>query len=147
MAIWQFDCYIAPGRNADNNIKLEMEEMVAWGKQDTSIERIDFLEKQESWSAEISQYGKEEETCIKFFYEDGVLEGINCRLDLRSLTKEMLERILDYVRKIEGFIFYDNKIFPPNIEEIVELMKCSNANKFCQNPMNYFGDLSKKYQR
>lgn len=56
----------------------------------------------------------------------------------------MLEQILDYARNIERFIFYENKIFPPNIEEIVELMKCSNANRFCQNPMNYFDDVSKK---
>lgn len=142
MALWQFDCYIVPGRNADINIKLEMEDVISWGKQDTSLEMIDFLEKQKNWSAKISQYGKEDETCIEFFYENGVLEEINCRLDLRSLTKKILEQILDYVRKIEGFIFYDNKLFPPNIEEIVELLKCSNANKFCQNPIRYFEEIS-----
>lgn len=142
MAIWQFECYIIPKKNADNNVKLEMEDAIFWGKQDTSIEIIDFLGKQKSWSSKISQYGKDDKTCIEFLYKNEVLEEISCRFDLRSLSKKLLEQILDYVKKIDGLIFYDNKIFPPNIEEIVELMKCSKANKFCQNPIGYFDEIS-----
>lgn len=100
MAIWQFECYIVPKKNADNNDKLEMEDAIFWGKQDTSIETINFLDKQKSWSTKISQYGKDDETCIEFLYENGVLEEISCRFDLRSLSKKLLEQILDYVKKL-----------------------------------------------
>lgn len=144
MALWQFDFYIIPRKKEVIKDKLSDESILSWKLCNISSVNIDFLEKQKSWTEDIIQYGKEDETCIKFLYEEGLVEEIYCRLDLRSLTKKMLEQILDYARKIEGFIFYENKIIPPNIEEIVELMKCSNANRFCQNPMSYFDDVSKK---
>lgn len=142
MAIWQFDCYIIPKRNVVVNTKLDYESILSWGKTNTSIEKIDFLEKQKSWSNKISQYGKEDETCIEFFYENGILKEIYCRLDLRSLSKEMLKNILDYVDVINGVIFYENKMYYPKIDEIIELMKKSAANRFCKNPRNYFEEIS-----
>lgn len=72
------------------------------------------------------------------------MEEVSCRLDLRSLSKEMLRKILDYTKEMDGMIFYKNKIYPPNMEDIIELMKRSNANKFCQNPRNYFEEISNK---
>ena len=54
----------------------------------------------------------------------------------------MLKEILDYVEKIGGMIFYEEKVYSPKLDEIIELMKSSNANKFCQNPINYFEKLS-----
>ena len=69
---------------------------------------------------------------------------MSCRLDLRSLSKKMLKEILAYVEKKGGMIFYEGKIYSPDINEIIELMKKSKANKFCQNPMNFFEDLSKE---
>ncbi len=144
MALWQFDFYIIPKKMEVIKDKLSDEDIFSWRMRNISSVNIDFLEKQTSWTEDIVQYGKENETCIKFLYEEGLVEEINCRLDLRSLTKKMLEQILDYVKKIEGFIFYENEIFPPDIDEIVALMKCSKANKFCQNPINYFEELSKK---
>ena len=144
MAIWQFDCYIIPKKNVIANVCLDSDDILAWGTQSISIENINFLEKQKSWSSKILQYGKEDETCIDFFYEKGFLTEINCRFDLRSLSKEMLQKILDYVQKIEGMIFYDGKIYSPDINEIIELMKNSKANKFCQNPINFLDELSRE---
>lgn len=64
-----------------------------------------------------------------------------CRFDLRSLSKKLLKEILDYVKKIKGMIFYEGKIYFPRLVEIIELMKNSKANKFCQNPMHFFEEL------
>lgn len=54
----------------------------------------------------------------------------------------MLKEILEYVEKIGGVIFYEEKVYLPKLDEIIDLMKSSNANKFCQNPINYFEELS-----
>lgn len=70
------------------------------------------------------------------------MEEISCRFDLRSLSKKMLEKILDYIEQINGMVFYEGKIYAPKINEITELMKNSKANKFCQNPMNFLKQLS-----
>lgn len=142
MALWQFDCHIVPKKNMTANICLDCDEILIWGMQSTSIENIDFLEKQKSWSKEISQYGNLDETCIEFSYEKNLLMEIHCRLDLRSLSKKLLEKTLEYIQKIDGMIFYENKFYYPNIEEVVELMRGSKANKFCQNPISYLEELS-----
>lgn len=144
MALWQFDCYIIPRENRNLDEKSCDEDILSWKKHNTPTARIDFLEKQTSWTEDIVQYGKDDETCIQFFYEEGLLEEIYCRLDLRSLSKKMFMQVIEYINKIEGMIFYEDKVYFANTNDIVELIKKSNANKFCQNPMNYFDELSKK---
>lgn len=141
MALWQFDFYIVPREKCVIVEELENEDILSWKQNGISLIEIDFLEKEISWTKDIVQYGKADETCIQFLYEDEVLEEVSCRFDLRSLSKKMLEKILDYVEKIEGMIFYEGKIYAPQIDEIIELMKSSKANKFCQNPMNFFEKL------
>lgn len=143
MALWQFDFYIVSREKCVIGLDLSNEDILSWKEEDISSIRIDFLEKEASWAKNIVQYGKEDETCIQFLYENETLEEISCRFDLRSLSKKMLEEILDYVQKIKGMIFYEGKIYSPSLGEIVELMKNSKANKFCQNPINYFEELSK----
>lgn len=141
MALWQFDFYIVPRERCVIVEDLENEDILSWKQDNISSIEIDFLEKEICWTEDIVQYGKADETCIQFLYEDEVLEEINCRLDLRSLSKKMLEKILDYVEKIEGMIFYEGKIYAPQIDEIIELMKSSKANKFCQNSVNFLEEL------
>ena len=140
MALWQFQCYIIPKMNS--KIELVEDELLSWKGKDIPLADFKFLEKTISWTEDIIQYGKEDGTCIQFLYEDGLLEEINCRLDLRSLSKKMLEEILNYVKKIEGMIFFENKVYPPDIENTVKLMKNSSANRFCKNPEKYFEELS-----
>ena len=101
MALWQFDFYIVPRERCVIVEDLENEDILSWKQDNISSIEIDFLEKEICWTEDIVQYGKADETCIQFLYEDEVLEEINCRLDLRSLSKKMLEKILDYVEKIE----------------------------------------------
>lgn len=113
MALWQFHCYIIPRENRNLNEKSCDEDILSWKKHTIPTARIDFLEKQTSWT-----------------------EG--------SLSIKMLEQVMEYINKIEGMILYENKIYFSNINDMVELIKKSNANKFCQNPMNYFDELSKK---
>lgn len=142
MALWQFDFYVVPAKKCLVGTDLSNEDILSWKQDNISSIKIDFLEKQISWTKDIVQYGKEDETCIQFLYVDGILEEVNCRFDLRSLSKKMLEKILAYIQKMEGMIFYEGKIYYPNVEEVVELMKKSNANKFCQNRRNYFEESS-----
>lgn len=144
MAIWQFGCHIISKEKADIRNHLDFDEILTWRKQDTSIEEIDFLDKQQSWSNKISQYGNTDETCIEFFYENGELLEIECRLDLRSLSREMLENILNYVEKIGGLIFYEGEIYSPNMSEIIEIIKKSRATRFCKDPIKFLQELDNK---
>ncbi len=141
MAIWQFSCYVIPKEKADISNHLEIDEISTWRKQGTSTETIDFLDKRKSWSNERSQYGNEDGTCIEFIYDNEVLMEIYCRLDMRSLTKEMLKKILNFVEEIDGLIFYEGEIYSPNMSEIIEIIKKSRATRFCKDPIKFLQEL------
>lgn len=142
MAIWQFDFYIIPKKNMTRDVCINSDEIINWRMQRTLIKEIDFLKKQKSWSSKISQYGKADETCIEFFYENGYLMDISCRLDLRSLSRNMLKKILDYIEIMEGLVFYEDKMYEPRLDEIIELIKHSRASRFCKNQLNYFEKIN-----
>ncbi len=135
MAAWQFQCNIIPFRK--NFDKLSHDEMISWYGIAQPIMDIGFLEQKESWSTDIVQYGNIEETCIEFFYDQDVLEEILCRLDLRTLTKHLFTQILEYVQYIEAYFLVDDKIYPPESECMIAVMKQSKANLFCKNPYAY----------
>lgn len=140
MAIWQFQCNIVPTKN--NIEKLSRDEIISWEDVSRPIYDIDFLEKEKSWSRNIVQYGKSDETCVEFFYANNLLREIECRLDLRSLTKQKFVLLLDYVQKIGALFFVEDMIYPPKIEIMVEVMKHSEANRFCKSPIEYFLSLN-----
>lgn len=142
MALWQFDFYIVPRKRCVIAKDLDNEDILSWKQDEISSIEISFLERKTSWTEDIVQYGELDGTCIEFLYEDRKLEEISCRFDLRALSKNLLKEILDFVGKIDGMIFYEGKIYEPKLDEVVELMKNSKANKFCQNPINFFEELS-----
>lgn len=142
MALWQFDFRIVPRRRCVIVEDLDNEDILSWKQDEISSIEISFLERKASWTEDIVQYGELDGTCIEFLYEDRKLEEISCRFDLRALSKKLLKEILDFVGKIDGMIFYEGKIYAPKLDEVVELIKNSKANKFCQNPINFFEELS-----
>lgn len=142
MALWQFHFYIVPRKKSIIEEDIGNEDILSWKQNDIDSIEIDFLEKEISWTKDIVQYGRVDGTCIEFLYEDKNLEEISCRFDLRSLSKKLLKEILDFVEKIDGMIFYEGKIYAPKLDVVVELMKNSKANNFCQNPIKFFEELS-----
>lgn len=135
MAIWQFQCNIIPLREKSDN--LSRDEMISWKDIPQPITNIDFLEYQKSWSTNIVQYGKIEETCIEFIYDKEELEEIECRLDLRTLTRKKLIQIVEYVKNISALFFVDDKVYSPEMETMLEIMKHSKANQYCKKPIEY----------
>ena len=141
MAIWQFQCFIVPLiENAD---KLRDDEIISWKNVEKPLIYPDFLECRKSWSSDIVQYGNIDETCIEFIYDKGKLEEINCRLDLRTLTKNNLARIVKYVQNIEACFLVNDKICLPELEMIILFMKQSKANQYCKSPLEYLKKVIK----
>lgn len=136
MAVWQFQCNIIPLR--ENIDKLSRDEMITWKEISQPVINIDFLEREKSWSTDIVQYGKADETCIEFYYDKDKLEEIDCRLDLRTLTKHNLIQIVKYVQSIRACFLVDDKVYPPQLEIMIAVMKQSRANQYCKNPLEYF---------
>ncbi len=140
MAVWQFQCNIIPLR--ENIDKLSHNELISWHDVSQSISEIDFLEREESWSIDIVQYGNIDETCIEFIYEKNKLEEINCRMDLRALTKHNLIQIVDYVKDVGACFLVDDKIYLPDLENIIPIIKQSTANLYCKSPLEYLNSIN-----
>ena len=137
MAVWQFQCFIIPFIKDAN--KLGKDEMISWKNVEKPLIYPDFLGCEKSWSIDIIQYGHIDKTCIEFIYEE-----INCRLDLRTLTKHNLARIVEYVQSIEACFLVNDKICLPKLEMIVSFMEQSEANQYCKSPLEYFKYIDKK---
>ncbi|NBJ98678.1 hypothetical protein D5282_15465 [bacterium 1xD8-48] len=140
MAIWQFQCNIIPARvNFD---RLSRDKIVSWKGETQPSNEVTFLEQEKSWSKDIIQYGKSDETCIEFIYIDNILDEIDCRLDLRKFTKTELILLVEYVQEIGAMFLVGDMIYAPKVESLLEAMKNSNANQYCKNPMNYILSLN-----
>lgn len=101
MAVWQFQCNIIPKR--ENIGRLSRDEMITWKDIPQPVINIDFLQRERSWSTDIILYGNVDGTCIEFFFDKNKLEEICCRLDLRTLTKEKLIKIVKFVQDIRAY--------------------------------------------
>lgn len=136
MAVWQFQCNIIPSR--ENVDELSYDEIISWKGISCPIISIDFLKRQKSWSTDIVQYGKIDETCIEFIYQKDKLEEISCRMDLRTLSKNELIQIVKYVQDIKAWFLVENEIYLPKLEIMIGIMKKSRANQYCKSPLEYF---------
>ncbi len=141
MAIWQFKCNIIPSR--ENVDELSYNEILSWKGISCPTISINFLEQKKSWSTNIVQYGKIDETCIEFIYREDKLQEIFCRLDLRTLSKNDFIQVIKYVQDIKAWFLVENKIYLPKLEIMTEVMKRSQANQYCKNPLEYFSTINK----
>lgn len=125
MAVWQFECNIVSIKNIENS-----NDVVSWKNVEQPIMDINFLSKEKSWSQNIIQFGKVDETCIEFIFDNGIIVEILCRLDVRSLTKNTLLYLVEYVKRIDAMFLVDNLLYPPNCDIIIEVIKKSKANQY-----------------
>lgn len=140
MAIWQFQCNIIPKRT--NVEQLSLDRILSWEGVTQPAYPITFLKREGTWSSDIAQFGKSDETCLKFVFDNGTLREIECRLDLRNLTKSTLAHLLEYIENNNAMVWINGQVYSPTMEKIVEVMKQSEANQFCKNPKEYL--LNKK---
>lgn len=72
-----------------------------------------------------------------------MLDEINCRLDLRGFTKTKLILLFEYVQEIGAMFLVGDKNYAPKLENLLESMKNSKTNQYCNNPMKNILSLNK----
>lgn len=134
MAIWQIDIYFLPKEKTDfANFKVKQ----------SSIERLTLaLPLGESWSKDLKVYGTLDDTCLCIWYDDNIIEEVDCRLSLRDLTKEKVFAILDFASENQLMLSVDEHQFEPTLEKIKEIILKSDAHHFVQNPHKFLDELS-----
>ena len=138
MALWHFECNIIPNRNKMDG--LTEDEKKSWVDFNLAKADIGFLKREKSWSDDIVRFGTTDRTNIEFSYEDGMLDEIVCRLDLRSLTKKELDMLIEYVKVNNALFLVDDKACLPEKDVLVAVMEKSDANRFCLNPREYMNE-------
>lgn len=139
MAIWQVDFYAIPKENAGCSV--DSDEIYEWRKRRIRQINVDFLEKTDSWSENMELYGENDATCMEFDFKNSVLDSWFCRLDLTTLDKDLLEKIIRYIDDNDAVILYEDQIYSTDIENVLSIIKSSAAARFCSNPQKFFEDL------
>ena len=134
MALWQFECEIIPA---------SIKEMVPrpWSAVSPPAEPIRFLPLTETQPGRFRQYGDVDSTCIVLWYNGDTLTDISCRLDLRTLSKPVLEALVNYARTIHGDFLINEKRYSSSLDVILPLIKGSEANRFYKDPAAYFDSI------
>ncbi|MDF2607751.1 MAG: hypothetical protein K0S34_1947 [Bacillales bacterium] len=148
MAIWQFCCnVINRNKNCDMN---HGEFNFSWDEHDLNVKSLSeikhFLKPQKSWSLDIKQYGADESHCLQLMYNGEKIEDISLRLDLRDLSKEIIEAILQFVKSSNGILLHDDKIIEPDRDALFHELRNSNSYKFISNPKSYFENIERRNQ-
>lgn len=140
MAVWQFDGYIIPSDQKDSD-RFDEDRFLLWIEHDVDPGPLDFLRsflpEESGWSAEILQFGKIDSTCVEVIFTEGRVSEIVLRLDLRSVSRNLIADIVKYIIMIDGNIYHDGMIIPPEIECLISAMKKSSAARFCADPIDF----------
>jgi|GEM_PF-392810 len=167
MAVWQFTIYlIKKSKVGDYDVAMPFEKnenALNWEREKVSKDSIKAIAKvlppEKSWSKNIEQYGKIDETCLQFSFDSRRLCSMYFRLDLRSLTKDIIDEILKFMQVNDAYFVQvsdckrfdpkdgsvielgDNNCYPAEEKALIELLRNSNAYKFCKDPNGYLGSL------
>lgn len=74
--------------------------------------------------------------------ENGRTAEVSVRLDLRTLTKDLLINVIDYVIRLNANVYYQKEIVIPSMKNIGNILRNSDAYKYCDNPLIYIDDLN-----
>lgn len=149
MAIWNFEFYIV--KKAKSNLISKnndvFDEIISWEGFNVSKISLTEIEKlfptYKSWHDEIIQYGKSDGTNIRFYYEGEILSEIFCSIDVRSIDIHQIKVIIEFINSNDSMIFTNNKVYPASVSNFKELIKGSQAFKFCENPRGFIEQLDR----
>lgn len=147
MAIWQFTFTIIPCKKEIKSAD-DIRSWNGYSLKDSSIKEISkVLKPSKSWSDDIKVFGNNEETCIELFYENNILDDVSVRLDLRNLTIEILEAIVNFINSNDAFILTTNgATVKPIVKDLIEQIRKSEAYSFSRNPETFLAQIKEKNQ-
>ena len=130
MAIWQVSVFLVKKEKKNNSLGIEL-----WNEIDKLNETFP---EEKSWCDSIKQFGKLDSTCMEIDTED---EEILLRIDLRNITKEQLEIIIQFAKSNDLKIRHENKIEELSISNLINIFKTSDAYRFLNNPERYLESI------
>ena len=156
MAIYQFTVVLLPNHwvsakniNIDDLFTKEGYDISAAWKQYPPIQHLDsllteILPKGKSWHSDLKIWGNQKYSDIQVWYQNGILDDITMRFDLRQNVSGLISKTVTLAIKLNcDFLFPEKrKIIKANISELKEAIRNSDAAKFVKNPRLFLDNLS-----
>lgn len=151
MAIWQFQVLLVPEKWAELN-QSRIANYVddhgwdisdAWrgcGPRQFVEGLIDgYMDRGESWSAEITIWGHEERHDIQLSGDGGEIEDIQVRIDLRESPRRMIQTTVSLARRLgcSILIMEKSEVIAPSLEDLLRYASQSSAAKYVSNPRKF----------
>lgn len=133
MAIWQIPIKLVSAQG----------DVIALKKLTGTAELAAVLPEEKSWCSHILQYGNLEETCVELWHEDGAVEEISVRIDLRSISKQQLESVCTFAAANGMQLVCGDQVYTPCVESFREIVAQSDAHRFLTDPQGFLDALDK----
>ena len=109
----------------------------------SSLKKLEkFFPETKSWCKTIRQYGELDSTCIEFNIDYS--DEISIRIDLRSISKNQLQELLNFAINNGLSIKHNNTLYETSMDTLINIFRESNANKFLLDPEKFLKEISEK---
>lgn len=158
MAIWQFKIELIPQSWIDSGGVVEAlfseegaDPSVAWaGYYDSRLEdRLSSaLPNGKSWSSNLTLWGDLEEDDIQLWRDQGKVEFVQVRFDLRNLNLSLFQAIVDIARDLGLAILAPGikMVVPWDTQELLRVAMESNASRFVDDPHSFLQQVGQRVQ-
>jgi hypothetical protein len=157
MAIWQFDFHLIPavavGRHfgvMPVTLPLDAYDAVDWWYgldpfRDFEQDLSQLLPRGRSWSSQRDTWGHEDGDRFDVSREGTRIVDVFARLDLRTLSRPFLDRVLETIRRHDLLIVVaeDGHVLRPSMEESLAAIRRSAGFRFITDPHAFFRELAK----
>lgn len=156
MAIWQFSLHIVSRKDIESKYQSipeiigsdDVELLTGW-EQNLPLNNIYSalnreLPEGKSWSKDIKIWGDVQSHCIELLFDNGRLDELSIRIDLRDYKDSIVDLIMELSKELGGILLINNRLFRPDPKVLLKEIKKSSADKFLENPTKYLNDLDDK---
>ena len=140
MALWQYHFHLFPvaGKTFSSTILDSRNSTDIFSKE---------LPRGKSWSKHICIFGREDATCVEVLVNNGAIEEISVRLDLRSITEKQLLCIAEFAAANQLVTFYENESASigqsVTVANMLAAIKKSPAYAFVKDPYKFLAEMDK----
>ncbi|MEG1981920.1 MAG: hypothetical protein RR073_05395, partial [Clostridia bacterium] len=89
-------------------------------------------------------YGNIDDTCVEMFYFNNQIDEISVRINVATITKELLNSIIKFIQTNNLYIYINGETIQPSLEKIIGLIKSSDAFEFLTDNKKFLDKINDK---
>jgi hypothetical protein len=111
------------------------------------IQRVSAIMPQtKSWTDDALMFGDDKTSDFEIWFEQGEVDAIHFRWDLRDPDLEVLNQIVVLAKRLGAYIVSGDRgtVIEPSFQAVLTDVRASNAYRFCKNPEAFLTELGRK---